>query len=77
MNDPINCPNCGRFMKWHCSPGLPGDGGYQEWYTCVCNEIECFPGKNSVLISSKKHKGREKRSYRSYPQTVTEKNDAA
>ena len=31
--DPINCPNCGRFMGWDA---------YDEEFTCSCGGSECI-----------------------------------
>lgn len=35
--DPINCPNCGRFMAWDA---------YDEEFTCVCGGSECIKDPN-------------------------------
>jgi len=66
----VNCPNCGRFLKWHSSGDDPDEEGYIEWYTCICNEIECVPGEVSVLIRSKRHWGREQKNFRGLSRRV-------
>ncbi len=65
IRDPVNCPSCGRFLKWHSSGDDPDEEDYKEWYTCICDGIECFPGESSVLIRSKEDLAREQRRYRS------------
>ena len=45
MRDPVNCPVCGKFLKWH-SEGDPDSEDYREHYTCSKGcPIECFDSR--------------------------------
>lgn len=66
----VNCPSCGRFLKWHSSDDPDADN-YIEWYTCVCEDVECHPGKDSVLIVSQRGWGKELKKFRFSASTQT------
>ena len=60
----VNCPACGRFLKWHSS-GDPDADDYKEWYTCACDGIVCEQGYSSVSIRCKDDYPMERRRFRS------------
>lgn len=49
--DPVNCPNCGRFMGWDSE---------KEEFTCSCSGYECIkdPTRPGWITISKKSEPR-------------------